>query len=543
MALAVGSAPTLAFTIDSGSSDVTMSLDTTVRYNAIQRLERREKGLYSAANDESQRFADKGDLALSRLDIFSEFDLNVRNLVGARISAAAWYDTNFPNKVNRDKSLPAAQANFPGGRWPDQTERYYEGPSGEFMDVFGWANINIGSTTLNVKAGRFVWLPGEFLISNGSSFTYGMAPNDGLKTSLSPGASAKETGLPIGQLGLIWQLTPELTLMGQYVAEFRASRLDEGGTFFSAADGGNALHAPFLAAGVPRRDAREGDRGDVGVGIKWMPDMLKGDAVSFWYRKFDDKNPSWANQVFINGGVPEAHAVYAKDIELYGLTYNGGWGAWSIGAEVNYRKNMPLASTGQYSNLPIPGMSRDLSLYGARGNTWHALLSAVSTLNHNMLFDSGSLVMQLDYMRLDKVTDNKALFNGDMSDVAGRCENNEVLRGCGTRDALSAAVNFTPTWQQALPSVDISMPMLFMYGLKGNPAAANAGVLPKESWQFRIGARLEYLSGAYKHQFELTYGTRDGKKGKLPGAAVNSYSGLANFRDRDYINFTYSTAF
>ncbi|NMF88645.1 DUF1302 domain-containing protein [Aromatoleum petrolei] len=536
VAMAVGSGPASAFKIETDNPDVQMSLDTTLRYNALWRASEREAALVNSNTDEGNYLFDKGDLALSRFDVYSEFDLNVRNMYGFRLSGTAWYDPNFPDEGKSDPRF-AAVANYPGNRFTNTVKRFYQGPSGEFLDAFGWANLEPGGTQLNVKVGRFAWLPGEFLFGNGGSVSFSMAPNDGRKTDLSPGASAKETAIPIGQAGLIWQLSPAWTAMAQYTGEFRSSRISEGGTFFAVGDGAT-LAPPFLSfPAVPRGNAREGDKGDVALGVKFAPSAWQGNNLSFWYRKFDDKNPTWLNQVLIGPTGPEAHAVYAQDIKLYGVTSNLQVGEWAVGAELNYRENMPLA---QRSGVVFGAGSK---MEGPRGNTYHALLSGAKVFTRSALFDSAPLAFQFDYTYLDKITKNRDLFNGDMRGVAGFCDNNEILRGCATRSAASVGVSFTPTWQQVFPGMDVSMPLLLIYGLHGNAAAAGAGTMPEESYLIRIGGRVDYYSGNHKHQFDLSYTQRDGKKGTLPGAATRSFSGLANFRDRDYVVFTYSTAF
>ncbi|MNF37434.1 hypothetical protein D3C84_183550 [compost metagenome] len=530
-----------AFSIDSGNPDLTMSLDTTIRYNQGWRVDGRDKTLANNVNfDEGNYLFDKGDVMLSRLDIFSEFDLNWQNRYGIRVSGAGWYDHNFPDESESAPGLEA-RANYRNNRFSGVVDRYYAGPSAEFRDYFVWGNFNIGSTELNAKLGNFAWLPGEFLFGNGSSVSYAMTPNDGLLSDLSPGASAKETALPIGQFGTTWQLLPELSLNFQYTYEFEPSRVSEGGTYFAVADG--QLRGPdFLAPGVERRDAREGDNGDIAVGLRWSPEWALDSSFGLWYRKFDDKNASWANQVIVPGASPYARAVYAKDIELYGLTWNGVYKSISIGAEVNYRTNMPLNTTGQ-TFLAI-GQPEPHDLDGARGDTVHALLSGVFTINKNALFDNAALAAQLDYMHLVKVTDNEQFFNASENEggsVAGRCEDKELLRGCSTKNAASFSVSFTPTWQQALPSVDVSLPMFATYGLYGNPAAQNAGIPPEDSYLVKVGPRVEYFAGSMKHQFDLAYTVRNGRTGTLNGN--NAYSGLAFLHDRDTLILTYQTAF
>ncbi|HEX6704639.1 MAG TPA: DUF1302 family protein [Albitalea sp.] len=541
--------PAMAVKIDMPDPDLAVSLDTTLRYNAAVRTKAQEAGLmrkFGIGGGDS--LVDKNDIALSRLDLYSELDLAYKGNMGLRVSAAAWYDTKFPSS----NPNVVTGSTYPGNAFNDYVKRYYQGPSGEVLDAFAWSNLKLGESELNLKVGRLAWLPGEFLIANGNSLSFSMAPSDGQKGDLSPGASAKETALPIAQIAANWQLLPDLTLMGQYTLEFRSSRISEGGTFFNT-QGDTMLNGPsFVVPGtVPRLPAFEGEKGDIGLGIKWSPQWANG-AISAWYRKFDDKNPTWGNQIYATAFITPApgvtlpqgtaRAVYAKNIELLGLAYNTVLASWSLGAEFNVRKNMPLASTGLYGSIPVATVN-DPTLEGARGRTVHALLSAVQTLNKNALFDSGVLVFQLDYTRLSAITKNANLFNGAAGGVPGRCANEEALRGCSTRDALSAGAVFTPTWQQVFPSMDISLPIVALYGLKGTPAALGTSMLPEQSWLFKGGLRLEWVVGKLKHQFDLGYTTRGGRTGVLPGQSALTYSGLANFRDRNYLSFTYQTGF
>jgi hypothetical protein len=536
---AIAAAPASAMKIDGGSPDLDMALDTTVRYNAAMRTGTRDARLITSnAVDEGNWLFDKKDLALSRLDLYSEFDLTYKRNMGLRVSAAAWYDHNFPDKSRSDPRF-LTSPNYANNDFTPYIKRFYQGPSAEFLDAFAWSNVKLGDTTLNVKAGRFAWLPGEFLFGNGGSLSYSMAPNDGRKSDLSPGSSAKETAIPIGQVAGIWQLRNDLTLMGNYTAEFRTSRISEGGTFWSVAD--VALEGPQFISNpaVPRTASFKGDKGDVALGVKWAPAALDGDALQLWYRKFDDKTPTWQNQVGIAGATRTGRAVYAKDIELLGLAYNTSRGGWGTGVELNYRKKMPLAMRSGVAYGTSAGLVNDPRMEGPRGNTIHFLASSVFTINKNPLFDSGSLAMQFDATHLKKITSGANLYNGAGGNPA--CVDNLVLRGCSTRNAASIGLNFTPTWQQALPSVDISLPTLLLYGLKGNAAAVGAGTLPEGSYIFKPGVRVEYLKGAYKHQFDLAFTARGGKTGML-GTAFAA-SGLANFRDRNFVSFTYQTAF
>lgn len=544
--------PAQAFKIDTGVPDLGVSLDTTLRYNALRRQQATQADLAASPSiDEGNYTFGKGSLVLSRFDMYNELDVSMRNDFGARLSVASWYDGHYPERTRTNPAITTFGSNYQNGQYSDYVKRYYGGPSGEFMDAFLWGNISLGSATLNLKAGRFAFLPGEFLFGNGSSASYSMAPSDGQKSDLSPGASAKETAMPIQQIVGSLQVTPEWAAIAQYTLDFRSSRLSEGGTFFQVNDA--VLNGPQYASNpvtpgptnppVRRGQPVGGRSGDISLGLKWQPEWAQGDAFGLWVRQFDDKNPSWANQTEITAGGLVNRSAYAQDIRLIGLTYNSVIAGWAFGAEVNFRKNMPLAIASGGNGRITYGLGQDPLLEGPRGDTFHGLVSGVMTLNKNAVFDSGAIVVQVDAMDLRKITKNKSYYAGEESGVAGRCVDNEVLRNCSTRFAASVGAQFSATWQQALPSVDISTPILLLYGLKGNPAASNAGILPEGSYIFRPGVRAEYLVGNYKHQFDLSYTLRDGKKGVLPGATATTYSGLANFRDRNYISFTYTTGF
>src|SRR5947207_15404466 len=71
--------PAAAFKIDVGQPDVSLSLDTTLRYNAAVRTKAQEPALMSKFGiGGGDSLYDKNDLALSRLDLYSEMDLTYK---------------------------------------------------------------------------------------------------------------------------------------------------------------------------------------------------------------------------------------------------------------------------------------------------------------------------------------------------------------------------------------------------------------------------------------------------------------------------------
>src|SRR4029453_7529076 len=131
-AAAVATGPAAAFKIDADVPDLDMALDTTVRYNAASRTSERDPRLVtSPAVDEGNWLFDKNDLVLSRFDLYSEFDLTYQKNYGLRLSAAGWWDTNFPDK-SRSAPRFAAVPNYPNNQFSGYIDRYYQGPSAEF---------------------------------------------------------------------------------------------------------------------------------------------------------------------------------------------------------------------------------------------------------------------------------------------------------------------------------------------------------------------------------------------------------------------------
>ena len=325
--------------------------------------------------------------------------------MGLRVSGAAWDDHNFPSKSRSDPRF-LTSPNYPNNDFTPYIKRFYQGPSAEFLDAFAWANVKLGGTTLNVKAGRFAWLPGEFLFGNGGSLSYSMAPKTAASATSAPARRPRKPPFRSARSRAPGNCSNDLTLMGNYTAEFRSSRISEGGTFWSVGD--TALEGPpFISnPAVPRVAAFKGEKGDVALGVKWAPPALDGDAFSLWYRKFDDKTPTWQNQV----GIAARRAPAAPSTPR-----TSSCSAWPTTRprrlghrrRLNYRKNMPLAVRSGFAYGTSPGLVNDPGMEGPRGNTIHFLASSVFTINKNPLFDSGSLAMQFDATRLQKITQRR----------------------------------------------------------------------------------------------------------------------------------------
>lgn len=188
--LAALSHPVFALEIKTGNPDLEVRWDNTVRYNAGWRATETDPRVVGGAapsfsvggTDEGNYTWGKGDMSLSRFDLYSELDVTYQKRLGLRVSGTAWYDNNFPDRTTSGNGAGAGvrtpgAPNYTNNEFTPYVKRYYQGPSGQFNDAFVWGNFDLGSTKLNLKAGRYAFLPGEYLMGNGGSVSFSMAPN------------------------------------------------------------------------------------------------------------------------------------------------------------------------------------------------------------------------------------------------------------------------------------------------------------------------------------------------------------------------------
>jgi hypothetical protein len=530
------SGPAAAFQIDVGNPEGELRFDNTVRYNAGWRMESRDKVLADTWSLQGGEYKfDKGDLVTNRIDLLTEFDFVYKKSYGFRLSAASWYDAAYNNKVDGNPAFQAAGLGtaYPNNVYTHAVSRYYL-HSGEFLDAFVFGRVNLGTDTpLDLKLGRHTVIYGEALFTPIHGASYSQGPVDFRKALATPGVEAKELFLPISQLSGHLQVNQELSVSGQYFLEWKPYRIYEGGTYFTYGDpffqgGTNFLGIPYLGDVTSGPDAKPKNRGNWGLNAKWSPAWINGTA-GLTLRKFDDKVMS----VLSPGGTfSDLHNAYAKDVKIVGLSYATQLAGVSIGSELVYRKNTALNTVAGSAAL-------------ARGNTVHALVNAVAYIGKTPLFDSSTVLAEITYSRLSKVDADSAQY---FNHVDHNCAVGGVEAGCSTNSAWGLSVSATPTWFQVFPSVDLTMPMSYSRGLKGNSPVPFGGNKDSGQWSVGVGADVK---GKYK--FDLAYNDYFGHytAGANPFAGVPgigqqmaySNGGNAILHDRGWLSFTFKTSF
>jgi hypothetical protein len=402
-----------AFEIDTGVDGLVVRWDNTFRYNLGMRVEDQDEAILKNPNlDDGNRNFKKNSIVTNRLDILSEFDVVWNRMYGARVSAAGWYDGAYGSLDNTNTATANTLLNgMPvAGELSDYSKRFTKGPSGEWLDAFVFANIDLAGMPFNVKAGQHTVYWGDSLLLGGAVHGVSYAQNslDLAKGFATPGAEAKELFRPKG--GITMQLMPtnELSVAAQWFYNWQAVRLPESGSYLTINDslqfGGNSVIVganPFAAAipgspallrawNVSGEDSRNsGSIGDYGLSARWSPQWLDG-TLGFYYRNTTDILPQQILTPGLASGVPAGTCTaiggivvapgacivnpkatnvadltrkgkfgtyqfaYGDNIHILGLTLGKNIGGVSVGAELSYRENMPLNSD------PIVALPRPL---------------------------------------------------------------------------------------------------------------------------------------------------------------------------------------
>lgn len=526
IAVLAAAASAQAAEFDSGNPDLKIRWDNTVRYNLSRRMEGIDPliGNNSTTHESDNKFS-KGSIVNNRVDLLSEFDLVYKGNMGARVSGAAWYDQGYS-----DHSVPAAagRGSYDNNTYSSFTKRYYNGPSGEILDAFFFGNFEIGSMPVRLKAGKHSLFWGDVTFNANHSVAYSQMPTDTRKQLSSPGIEAKETVLPINQLSGQIQVADDLAFAAQYFLDWKPNRLPEGGTYYGAAD--FLFQGPdkfSLAPGFAIRNAPgvEPDKksGNFGVNMKWSPAWLDG-TLGVYYRKFDDRAPWSTPQInAVPGGF--YRLAYARGTELYGIGLNKNLGRVAFAAELSQRKNTAFINSG----------INPVTLEGPRGDSTH--LIANGTLLGNLAASVGyTAVGEIAYSRWDKVTSNANLFKAD--GYAG-CTGLNIDFACATKNYVGVSMLFIPKFLQAIPGGDLSIPMFYQVGVKGNAATLSGGNKGAGTWS--IGAQLDYLN---RYKFSLTYSDfmtkfRNAGTATRPNLVGNG----PLYNDRGLLTFTFATSF
>ncbi|WP_408596038.1 DUF1302 domain-containing protein [Pseudomonas sp. PLMAX] len=583
----LGIAPVHAVEIDTGNEDLSVRFDNTFKFNYAQRVESPNSKLANSwNNNDGDRNFSSGSAVSQRLDVLSELDVVYKEKAGFRVSANSWYDHAYDNVGSDNAATNQLNNGVPDSRHVSgYVDRYYNGPSAEILDAFVFGSTEVGEESmLSAKLGKHTQYWGESILSFAHGNSYGQSGLDITKALTVPGTEAKELFIPRNQLSTSFTVNPELTLAAQYFLDWDAARLPESGTYLGFNDGiQNGGHNLSLIGAQNPRFGTPGPlganqflrlsnghtftpdkHGDFGLMAKWSPEWLDG-TLGFYYRNTSDILPNLALQPtavgpaqLISGNIGSYNQFYVDDIDIYGISLSKSIAGVSVGFDLNYRENMPLASVpGSVSPAAaaagLPGFIGSFNGENgvARGNTVHAVLNGLTTFGDTPLWDSSSLLVELGYSHWLDVTENKQLFKGE-----------DWYHGTDkvTKDNYILGVNFNPTWYQVFPGIDMYMPMTYNVGLNGNSAVQLGG--NEDAGSYSVGVGMDVRS---QYRFDLKYvdnfgpfdtcsspgnagsqgdGAAPGANGQyncVPGQTTAFGGTPSQLKDRGMVTFTFKT--
>lgn len=522
-----------AFSIDTGDSDLKLTWDNTIKYSNAWRLRDPDAAVGTPTqqpNVDWGTYGHKKGLVSNRLDLLSEFDARYRD-VGLRLSGAAWYDAEY-NQDHNDYALavaPNTQAQAGGAPFNQVSDgaKKLMGRKAELLDAFVFGKAALGDMNLTVRAGKHTLLFGETLFLGANGIAAAQGPVDLIKAYGLPNAQFKEIAMPVGQVSSTLQISPGVSLSGYWQYEWKPLRLPAAGSYFSFADfvgeGGDLLLTPGGPA-TRTADLKGRERGQGGLQLKF-----KGGDVDYglYAARFDDKAP----QVVLNALAGTYTLMYAKGIEVYGASASTVLGETNVAVEGSVRRNTPLSVPGDLIISTLSGADNDQNTPYARGNSLHVNASAITLFGANALWQGASLVSEVAYNRLLKVTHNPVNF----------ATNLPALNSTHTRDAVAFRLVFQPEYFQVFSGADLQLPIGLGYGLYGRSAVFQ--VAPAHGGDLSVGLNLDFKK-TWRAGLNVTH--YFGPKGPAPSLdpAINTYAAYKQYyHDRDFISFNLQRTF
>ena len=386
--------------------EVTGSLDTTLSYGQLYRVQGQDKSNDDTNGNDGNRNFDTG-LVSEVFKVTSDLEANYQDY-GMFVRGTAFYDTQIMDKRNDNDDYRPSQSYPNNTHFTDETRRS-AGHSAEILDAYVYGNWDVAEMPLTVKVGRQVFNWGEGIFYRGGINTTN--PIDAGKFRL-PGSELKEVLVPVEALNFNIGLTDNLSLEAFYQWNWKESAIDPSGTFFSEtdlfADGGNTAYTrydnpllPIVMSGYQSAataglvgngpfgpnayldpnynvfkvanvgsDINAKNDGQYGLALRYVAEDLNLTEFGFYFINYHAKEPQIAvdlsgydgvdlgalNASFGGLGSALAPAVatldaasnavarreYVEDIRVYGLSFNTTVGEASVFGEIAYRPNMPV---------------------------------------------------------------------------------------------------------------------------------------------------------------------------------------------------------
>ncbi|KZN15334.1 DUF1302 domain-containing protein [Marinomonas sp. TW1] len=533
LAIASSASSVYAFNIDTGNSDIRLSLDNTLKYSTAFRTKDRSAGLAGPGadtenlNDGDNNF-DKG-LVSNRLDLLTELDISYKDTYGARISAAGWYDDVYHQK--NDNTTGASNHVGASDEFSDEAKDVMGGDV-EILDAFVYGRFPVmDGMDGTIRVGRHSLLWGESLFFGGNGIAGGNGPVDVVKLAAVPNSTFKETMMPTGKVSVDIPIS-ETASIGAYVGyEWEKSRLLPAGAYLSPGDtlGGETLHG---GVGTFNKidDIEASDSGQYGLKLSWSDYDIDTD-FGLYATRYHATGPSnLINRVAFPGPTAADYRwVYAEGIEAYGFSMAKTVGRWSLAGEMSYRRNAPLASRTQTDAGTARTGHDDGNLAYAVGETAHAQFNWLANVP-SFISQEASFLGEIAWNTRVKTTANE-----------------EKLNEYSDKSAVSMRVVYNATYRQVFDGLDLT-PSIGASHTWGKSSAIGPAFGVDGGGDVNIGVKAVYLN---KWKASLSYKAFYGEEGPLTlrrdvngdGDEQSNGTYKQSLKDRNFISASVSTTF
>ncbi|SFW52617.1 Protein of unknown function [Pseudomonas sp. NFACC19-2] len=357
-------------------NEITGSIDTTVSYGQLWRVQGQDKTNDDINTNDGNRNFDTG-LVSEVFKITSDLEASYQNY-GVFIRGTAFYDTQIMDKRNDyyDANSPAQPSqSAPRDNSFTRETRHKAGRDAQILDAYVYGNWDVGNMPVSGRFGKQVFNWGEGLFyRNGVNTTN---PVDAAKFRL-PGSEVKEVLVPVEALSFNIGLTDNLSMETFYQFNWKETAIDPVGTYFSEtdlfADGGNTAYstnadlgstafrtnyAGLSALGVGGlqgnsyldsngvfkvanigSDINAKNDGQFGVAFRYIAEQLNSTEFGFYFVNYHAKEPT----------------IYADLGAYQGLDLDAITAAASSGAITSYSTLQTLAGLGNTTAQTLLGL-------------------------------------------------------------------------------------------------------------------------------------------------------------------------------------------
>jgi hypothetical protein len=388
---------------------------------------------------------------------------------GAHFSGQLYLNTPYLSTNQNDLTpyssaiYTAKQTDFSSGT------RNANGENAQFLDAFVYAGHTFSDgQSLQFKIGRSVLFWGQSLFFATDGISGGQAPINLVSAQNLINPQAQQIFMPVGQAIVTYEPRAGTTLQAYYQFEWEHDYFQGEGAYFN---GINLLDkgASYLALentgtsmiGLTRtKDIDpEHQNGQFGLSVQQQVGLW---GFGLYVERFDAKAPEIGIAPYnapspIPGAVASALSngtymlVYPRDVWLQGVSFSTNVGPTNVAGEFSIREHQPLIPNNSGVFLVQPGQNANGDPGYPVGDAWDAQVSAIY-LSPGVPLDPGGISFAGEAIlnHLIKVTQNR-----------------DALATGGQATAGAFDVSITPTYDEVLPNLQITIPIGLDYNLLG----------------------------------------------------------------------------